>query len=226
MVVGDDSPEILALFRGEANLVEMAAKQLLRRVGSAVPLEDLRSFGQEGLLRAARTFDLTRGVPFRRWANVRIKGAMIDGLRTWGNLPRRLYRELQGIEAGDRMLEAYDEDDSGSQAVTPEAADARLTTYLAGIATATAVATMAGDSSAEEDTPEERLGNAEFLARVRSIVAMLPERERALVERHYFEGQTMDDAAASLGLSKSWGSRLHARAIEAICRELRQTGDL
>jgi DNA-directed RNA polymerase specialized sigma subunit len=42
------------------------------------------------------------------------------------------------------------------------------------------------------------------------------------VERHYFGDETLDQAAASLGLSKSWGSRLHARAIETIARELKR----
>jgi RNA polymerase sigma factor for flagellar operon FliA len=44
----------------------------------------------------------------------------------------------------------------------------------------------------------------------------------ALVERHYFGGATLDEAARALGLSKSWGSRLHARAIEQMARELKR----
>ena len=55
-------------------------------------------------------------------------------------------------------------------------------------------------------------------------MAALPDSERTLVERHYFAGETLEQAAASIGLSKSWGSRLHARAIEAIARELRRLG--
>jgi RNA polymerase sigma factor for flagellar operon FliA len=231
-VVHNDSPEILARFRGELDLVDIAARQLVRRVSKAVTLDDLKSFGQEGLLQAARTFDPSRGVPFRRWANVRIKGAMIDGVRQWSHLPRRVYRELQGVEAGDRLLEAYDEEDSASPAPTAEAADDRLTSYLAGIATAIAVGTMMGaprenvDAAGRDVTPEDLLGEAELMVRVKAIVARLPEQERTLVERHYFAGQTLDEAAASLGLSKSWGSRLHARAIESIGKELRRSGDV
>ena len=227
-----DSPEVLARFRADADLVTIAAKQIARRVGHAVPLEDLQSFGSEGLLQAARSFDASRGVPFRRWANVRIKGAIIDGVRRWGHLPRRVYRELAGIEAGDHIVEAYDEEFSSNHAATPDMADERLNTYLTGIATAIAVGTMMGapreniDADGRDVTPEDLLGNAEFIARVKVIVAALPDRERKLLEQHYFAGQTLDEAAASLGLSKSWGSRLHARAIEAICKELRKSGDL
>jgi RNA polymerase sigma factor for flagellar operon FliA len=227
-----DSPDILARFHAELHLVDIVARQLARTIGPAATLDDLVSFGREGLLHASRSFDASRGVPFRRWANLRIKGAMIDGVRTWGNLPRRVYRELRGLEAGDRMLAEYDEEDAASPATTPEAADARLTSYLAGIATAIAVGTMVAaprDNVSPEGrdvTPEDLLGDAEMLARVKEVVAQLPEQERTIVERHYFGGEQLDEAAAALGLSKSWGSRLHARAIESITRALRRSGDV
>jgi len=60
------------------------------------------------------------------------------------------------------------------------------------------------------------------VARAKAAIERLAETERKLVELHYFGDQTIDEAAASLGLSKSWGSRLHARAIEALARELRR----
>lgn len=228
----DDSAEVLARFHSELPLVDVVAWQVSRRIGDAVPMDDLRSFGREGLLRAARAFDPSFGVPFRRYANLRVKGAIVDGLRTWGSLPRRVWRELKAIEAGDRVLATYDEEDSASPAATPEAADSRLTGYLAGIATAIALGTVSAEPQdasgpeGHEATPEELLGQAQLLARVKEIVAGLPDKERTLVERHYFRGEQLDEAAASLGLSKSWGSRLHARAIEAIASALRSGGDM
>jgi RNA polymerase sigma factor for flagellar operon FliA len=222
-----DAPATLDRFHAELDLVDVNAKQLARRLrGTTVTLDDLRSFGQEGLLHAARTYDEARGVPFRRWANLRIRGAMIDGVRRFGSLPRRVYRELGGMADADRLQEEYDEEDAANPAATPEAADARLTTYLAGLATAMAVGHAASprseDQRAEEPSPEDLACQAELVAAVRAIVARLPDAERTLVERHYFGDETLDQAAASLGLSKSWGSRLHARAIEAIASELRK----
>ncbi len=225
-----DSAEVLSRFHAELDLVDIVARQTARRIPSTVTLDDLRSFGREGLLQAARTFDAARGVPFRRWANMRIRGAMIDGVRQWGALPRRVYRELRALEAGDRMLEAYDEEDAASPAATPEAADARLTSYLTGISTAMALGSIAVAASEGPETegsaatPEDLVATAEMAAHLRAIVAGLSERERVLVERHYFGDDTLDAAAASLGLSKSWGSRLHARAIEQIARALRKGG--
>jgi RNA polymerase sigma factor for flagellar operon FliA len=227
-----DAPEVMARYHAELDLVDLTAKQLARRMsGASATIDDLRSFGHEGLLLAARTFDEARGVPFRRWANLRIRGAMIDGVRQFGSLPRRIYRELGAMADADRVLEAYDEEDAASPAGSPEAADARLTSYLGGLATAMAMGTMGeataaagGEAASERGSPEELASLSELVGHVRSIVARLPDAERTLVERHYFADETLDQAAAALGLSKSWGSRLHARAIDAIARELKKLG--
>jgi RNA polymerase sigma factor for flagellar operon FliA len=227
-----DTPESLERFRRELDLVELNSRQVARQLGeSSVTLDDLRSFGREGLLAAARTFDPGRGVPFRRWANLRVRGAMIDGLRQWGNLPRRIYRELRGLSAADAVQGVYDEEDAANPATGAEGADARITQYLAGLATAIAVGTIAaeptfpgGESASRHPTPEDAAIDADLATRVKSIVTSLPDAERTLIERHYYGDETLDQAAASLGLSKSWGSRLHARAIDRIARELRRLG--
>jgi RNA polymerase sigma factor for flagellar operon FliA len=223
-----DSPEVLALFHGELDLVDINARQVHRRLAtSVVTADDLRSFGREGLLRAARTFDPSHGVPFRRWANLRIRGAMIDGVRQWGSLPRRIYRELRSMAAADRLQEVYDEEDSANPTTTREAADARMTSYLSGLAAAMAIGSISShkegpEPAVSDDTPEQLAMLAELVARVKAVLPSLPEAERTLVEKHYFGEETLDAAAASLGLSKSWGSRLHARAIESIGRLLRR----
>jgi RNA polymerase sigma factor for flagellar operon FliA len=220
-----DAPDVLARFHSELDLVDVNARQVARRIATtSVTLDDLRSFGREGLLQAARSFDGSRGVPFRRWANMRIRGAMIDGVRQWGHLPRRVYQELRALAAGDAVQEALEEDHGAAPAATPEVADRRLTAYLAGIATAIAVGSMVGQEDVadrRDPSPEEIASKAELARQVRAIVQRLPDAERTLIERHYFGDETLDQAAASLGLSKSWGSRLHARAIDRIARELR-----
>ena len=228
-----DTPDVLALFHAELDLVDLNARQLGRRIGrgstaSSITLDDLRSFGREGLLNAARTFDARRGVPFRRWANLRIRGTIIDGLRRWGTLPRRVYRELRALSAADSVQEVYAEEDAANRPATPEAADDRWNSYLWGMATAMAVGTLVasrypgGEAVAPESSPEDLVASAELMSRIRAIVLRLPDAERTLIERHYFSDETLDQAAASLGLSKSWGSRLHARAIDTLARELRK----
>jgi RNA polymerase sigma factor for flagellar operon FliA len=72
--------------------------------------------------------------------------------------------------------------------------------------------------------PEEALGRAELLEVVRSSIAELPREEAELVRRHYLEGERFDLVAKELGLSKSWASRLHTRAIKRLTEKLRGEG--
>ena len=74
---------------------------------------------------------------------------------------------------------------------------------------------------AEAQSPEDEAARSELAAQVRMRVSALPERERALVERHYFGDEPFDRIAQDLGISKSWASRLHERAISQLARDLR-----
>ena len=83
-----DGPEVLDRFRGELAQFEIHARVLARRLGTRhVTIDDLRGFGSEGLLDAARSFDERHGVPFSHWATLRTRSAMIDGLRRWVACP-------------------------------------------------------------------------------------------------------------------------------------------
>ena len=61
-----------------------------------------------------------------------------------------------------------------------------------------------------------------MLAVLKREIAKQPDAERTLLERHYFDDLTFEDAAREIGLSKSWASRLHARAIENLGKSLRR----
>ena len=226
-ITSSDAPEVLARFHAELDLVDLNARQVARRLLAAAPatLDDLRSFGREGLLQAARIVRRVAGRSLsplgqhahprrddrRRAAMGAPAASRVPGASRDGGGRRR----AGGAERGEH---------AAIPATTPEAADRRLASYLAGIATAIAVGARWRATRASRDgrdpSPEELAAKAELVERVRAIVLRLPDAERTLIERHYFADETLDQAAASLGLSKSWGSRLHARAIERIAREL------
>jgi RNA polymerase sigma factor for flagellar operon FliA len=216
-----DTPQALDRIRQGLRLVEAIARQVLSTLSRAVAFEDLVSFGCEGLVRAARSFDTSRGVPFHRWAALRVRGAMLDGLRQSGSIPRHAYKRVHAMAAAHAIEEARAYD--GRAPATPEAADACLSSYLTVAATAMALATITvGARKRASETPEDILAHEELMRAVRTAIAHLPHPERRLVERHYFAGATLEAAARAQGLSKSWGSRLHARAIDRIARELRR----
>jgi RNA polymerase sigma factor for flagellar operon FliA len=79
-----------------------------------------------------------------------------------------------------------------------------------------------GQHAGSAPTPAELVERADLARHLRAIIDRLPDAERALIEAHYFGEETLERAAAALGLSKSWGSRLHARAIDAIAGELKK----
>lgn len=207
------------------NLVEMIARQMRRQLGPHVDLDDLRSAGREGLLQAARNFDESLEVPFRRWANLRIKGAMLDFVRRQSGLPRRVYRQVRALSAAEHVHAAHAEEKTPDGAV---AADAKVDELLGKSATAMALgflsmrSTEGIDVKADAPTAEDLTASAEILALLKEEIAKQPDAERTLLERHYFDDVTFEEAARELGLSKSWASRLHARAIESLARSLKR----
>jgi RNA polymerase sigma factor for flagellar operon FliA len=229
----DDPPEVLERFHAELELVEIVARQVARSVGPHAELGDLLSFGREGLLDAARRFDPDRGVPFRGYANFRVKGAIIDGVRSMARLPRRVHARLQGLAAASRFSEGAFEDLAGPPppGSTSAGADLALSDHLAGMATAIALGLVATTGQGEEgervgiargEDPEEATAQSEVMTLVREAIAGLPEEEAELVRRHYLEGERFDHVAEELGLSKSWASRLHTRALGRLTKRLRE----
>jgi RNA polymerase sigma factor for flagellar operon FliA len=190
--------------------------------------DDLKSFGNEGALVAGRTYNTDLGVPFSRWATLKIRGAILDGLRGEGELPRRLYARIRALEAVNLVQEGLAQDDGPSApAGSAAAADARLDDRLAAMATAYTAGTLIARGEARlrslrdsRDSPEEQLGREQLRAAIRVAVAGRPQDERALLERYYFGGMTMSEASG--GLSRSWASRLHARAIRGVAGSLRR----
>lgn len=224
-LVPADSPEVLQRIETEIELVEMLTRQLARQLGRHIDPDDLRSAGREGLMQAARSFDAAQGVPFRRWANLRVHGAMLDFVRRQSGLPRRVYRRVRALAAADHVQSA---DADVPRPSSAEDADARLDELLGKSATAMALGFLTMTSTeglqVAEDTegPEAVAARSELVAILRREIAKQPDAERTLLERHYFDDVTVEEAAREIGLSKSWASRLHARAIENLGRSLRK----
>jgi RNA polymerase sigma factor FliA len=235
VVQASDSTEVLDRFHGALDLVSAIAGQMRASVGSLAQREDLLSYGRMGLLDAARRFDGSKGVPFRAYAAIRIRGSMIDGIRALAPLSRRTHERLRGLAAIDRVNEGMIDDaySPGALAVTAEAADQALAEHLASLATAMALGMVATPVRGQEDaptalsseqSPEDAASDAEMRETVRRALGTLPHKEAELVRRHYLDGERFDEVAAELGLSKSWASRLHSKALSRLSKRLRAAG--
>lgn len=225
-----DHPETRRRFQAELNLVSIVVSQTMRIFGRFVDADDLQSFGHEGLLHAARTYDPSREVPFRRWANVRVRGAVYDGVRRTGKLPRRLYLRMQALEASTLVTEAADEQQAGDAAPrTAVEADAAVSDRLSASATAMAAALLGARSIDDETlhvadsraTPEEATAAKQLAGRLRAAVDSRGEPEKTLLLRMYWQGESLEEAGAAVGLSRSWACRIHAKAVGSLGKQLR-----
>ena len=219
-----------ALVAQHLELASGLARKVSREAGAPSSLDrDLEAAARVGLIDAASRFDAARGVPFAAFAASRIKGAVVDAMRREGSLSRRAYAKLTGLEGACRVSDALGEDD-----VTAGAArdlDARLADHLVTMATALALGLHAPvegaprevEASDELDaTPEDRLARRQTLELLARAVASLDEPGRSLIDRHYLRGERFEAVASELGFSKSWASRLHARALGQLARVLGQ----
>ena len=200
-------------------LVRSIAQKIRAQYDLSIDLAELEAFGFEGLLEAHRRFDPSRGVQFNTFAYYRVRGAVIDGVRQLAFLPRRVHAQLKALDAGDRVsesageLRAADPERRSDPAKTLADVDQTLHRMTASFVIASLGQSEEDDAPA---TPEQRLLDGETARRVRDVVAKLPERERALIEGFYFDGRRFDEVATELGISKSWASRLHTKALDIL----------
>lgn len=218
---------------GRAQLVEAhldvarkAAAMIFPRVKDHIEFDELLAFGTEGLAEAAQRYDATRGATFSTFAWYRVQGSIIDGLRRQTNLPRRVWRTLVALRAANDYLENRADRDRGAAArgvAVPEGPDAiaSVKSALSAIRTMymTSLETLRAegfDTPSENAAPEEELDAKRMAKRLRQALEALPEREAAMIKKHYWEGKNLVEAGEEMGISKSWASRLHAQAVEKL----------
>ncbi|NLE87508.1 MAG: sigma-70 family RNA polymerase sigma factor [Myxococcales bacterium] len=233
---GDD-PEVVARYESAVDLVALAVRQITAGGRLQGERSELEAWGREGLLDAARRFDPSRGIGFRTFAYYRVRGAILDGLRKMGTWSRRGYERVLLLRAAQSTSEgAYEDYLAARGDLSAERAEQLLRDHMAAMATAMTMGLFAAGAEdadgvvavARRDDPEAAYASAELESLLRSSVDELPPPEDEIIRRHYFDGESLEKVGGSLGLSKSWASRLHTRAIRRLTLRLRQlpTGEL
>ena len=201
--------------------VRGVALQTRAQLGLDTQVEDLIAFGFQGLLEARQRFDATKGVAFKSFAYYRVRGAILDGVRAMARLPRRAYARLRAAEALDEFAEQNAEGRTTPPATVALDTKLRAVDAILGrVAAAYTVAVTAEDAAQGAGSPEEALLHEERLKRMRSALKTLPERERHMIEGHYMHGKQLDTLSSELGISKSWGSRVHAHGLDLLRKAL------
>lgn len=201
-------------------LVERVVHRLQRELDLSCDIGDLRAWGHQGLLEAKQRFDPNRGVRFSTFAYYRVRGAVIDGVRKQGWLRRRAYAKLKAYEAGDDVAEQLADGEAQAPSNSLRERAQKLEEALGKISAAYMMSAVGQGEEDAPDTPEELMTSAQVRVTVKESLAALPERERVLLEAVYFDGSTIEEAGQRLGLSKSWASRMHAKALERLRKGL------
>jgi RNA polymerase sigma factor FliA len=217
-----DAPEVLELFQGELATVEIIARQVCRVMGSLADYDEVVSAGREGLLDAACRFEPSRGVRFGSYAHYRVRGAMVDSVRQNASLPRRARERLLALQATTEFAAGSNRVDDAGSLDAVEVHD-ELSERLNGVAAAAALSLIAGAAFTPEpghDDPEVAVERAELLDRIATKLQRMSAEEALVVRRFYFDGDSLEQIAGDLGVTRSWASRLHTRAIGRLARYL------
>jgi RNA polymerase sigma factor for flagellar operon FliA len=217
--------------------VRSIASKIKDQLPREIEFDDLYNYGMQGLLEAAERYDRRHGVTFQTFAYYRVRGAMFDGLRNMGWLPRHEYARLRFEERAAAYLTNLSEREAGA-GVSAEAAavvniedEVRQVAEALGGVAAIFVTTMEGQKEKGDvatgmtPTPQVDIERQERDVAVEAALRELPDKERRLLQLYYFEDRPLEEVGKIMGLSKSWSSRLHARAIDLLKDALkRQVG--
>jgi RNA polymerase sigma factor FliA len=215
--------------------VRSIAAKIKEQLPREIEFDDLVAYGMQGLLEAAERFDGSHGTSFTTFAYYRVRGAMFDGLRGMGWLPRAEYARLRFEERASAYLANLADRDAGAAASGQPLAPTRIEDEVRAIADAlggvAAVFVTTMDARREEaesgsltPAPQQHLEKSERNRAIRRALDCLPPKERRLLELYYYEDRSLQEAGQVMGLSKSWSSRLHARAITLLKQALEKIG--
>ena len=225
-----DSVKRDELISNYAPLVKTIAGRLAMKLPNHISQDDLTGAGLMGLLDAVDKFDEEKGVGFKSYAEFRIKGAMIDELRSMDWVPRSVRKnakrltEAYGRVESREMRPARDEEVAEEMGLDIEAFQ-RLLDESRGISlfneyeiVGQNVKYTTGEngqisSSGMDVTPFEFLKSTEIKRTIADAIDRLPKNERIAVALYYYEELTMKEIGEVMGYTESRVSQLHTKAV-------------
>ena len=212
-----------------APLVKYVAGRMAVGMPPNVDRGDLTSYGMFGLMDAIEKFDVDTGYRFQTYAVQRIRGAIVDELRSMDWVPRSVRRKAREIEKAIARLQSS----LGRPPEDPELAEElgidleTLSDHLAQISMTSVAALDAaltgtdGGSIKVVDTvadveavqPDEHVDKLAMRELLRNALDRLTEREQQVLALYYFEGLTLAQIGEIIGVTESRVSQIHSKAI-------------
>ncbi len=215
-------------------LIRAIAMRLGKRLPPSVEVDELINIGVIGLLDAWDRFDNSKGVPFKAYAEMRIKGQMIDALRADDIVPRSVRRKHNRIEQErdelrNRLGRAPNREEMRHQLdMEPKKYDAYVSDSL--IATVTSLDVSTNDDgttllvdclSKFDPTAEDRFADTQTRKAVAEAVLNLPERERYAVTEYYLRHRTLKSIGEDIGVTESRACQLRGQGVKRLRFRLR-----
>ena len=210
------------LIRDNMPLVGHMVRELLFKVPAHVHRDDLASAGYAALVTAAQAFDPQRGIPFGRFAAMRVRGALLDELRGMDWASRSVRARARRADVARQELTAR----PGRTPTPTELAEllgvgvTELAHVEDDVQRAAVLSLQGFTAGAAEDmvtdtslNPEEMLLHRERIGYLHDAVAVLPERLRFVVEASFLQERPLCDVAAELGVTESRVSQLRTEAL-------------
>ena len=211
--------ETEALVMRHAELVKRIAYHLAGRLPASVEVDDLIQGGMLGLLEAAANYSEGRGASFETYAGIRIRGAMLDGLRKLDWAPRSVHRKARAVAKAIREIES----EIGREARDVEVAERmgmQLSDYhrivedsagcqISSLTTEEGEMTLT-DSAAD---PFRDVVDEDFRVALAEAISNLPERERLVMSLYYDDELNLKEIGAALRVSESRICQIHGQAL-------------
>lgn len=205
-------------------------RYVVGRVKVALPptfsYEDISSYGVEGLIDAVEKFSPKMGARFETYALVRIRGNIIDKIRSQDFLPRSVRRKIKDVKEAQEELKRQ----FGRAATNTEIANflgierEKVEQLLSDDTTVTSIYDKKGSSDGDIEiidtiqdshnlAPHEELEEKDVKKELENALKRLPERERTIMVLYYHENMTLKEIGEAINVSESRISQLHAQAI-------------
>ena len=207
-------------------MVKRLAHQMMSRLPYSVQIDDIIQAGMMGLLDAANRYDEIHGAQFETYATQRIRGAMLDELRSADWLPRGLRRDMRRIELSVSRLQQKLGRAPNETEIAREL-DVSLVEYQQMLQEARGAQLIYYEDFQDEDhddfferfefsndcDPQTLLQDERFKAELVRAIDLLPERERMLMGMIYEQEMNLREVGEVFGVSESRISQLHSQAV-------------
>lgn len=210
-------------------LVHKLARDIYRKINGAVDIKDLIGYGEIGLVEAASRYNPQRGVNFNTYAYYRIKGAIYDGLREFGWIPKSNYRKIKFEESANELMAVIGGAIGLGQKGTDIESEAEEIIDIISNLVPIYILSLQSSYSIEKKVSGEAeqikaVQRKELEELVNKLIKDLSNQEKKIIIGYYFENKTFKEIGKELNLSKSWIARIHAKIIKRMKIKLKSMG--